>query len=223
MEDIKNCALCRGHLRDVARYGRLVRQALLEESTKKFILCMNRGYLPLAVEMAREGQSLQDHGYKPKAPSSAVIRFNGDRSRQIETMRESLGHVSVSRWGEILRLGDQIELYRRHVSPSEQPLTQVLPQLQVHAEGRMRLPPAISTMEAPPFSSKASSFLYCSSGRFPAHKEPGPREAYHRSRQEPQGVQAFYRYRAGIETPPSRSRRTPLSCSTPRPRTLLLR
>ncbi|KAL5048247.1 hypothetical protein BDW71DRAFT_213665 [Aspergillus fruticulosus] len=126
MEDIKNCALCRGHLRDVARYGRLVRQALLDESTKKFILCLNREYLPLAEEMARKAQSLQDHGYKSKVSLSTVIRINGDRSHQIQAMRGALGDLSVSRWEEILRLDDQIELYRRRVSPSEQPLIRIL-------------------------------------------------------------------------------------------------
>ncbi|KAE8354048.1 hypothetical protein BDV28DRAFT_96047 [Aspergillus coremiiformis] len=36
ISDIKNCATCRGSLRGVSRYGRLVRRALLDEATKKF-------------------------------------------------------------------------------------------------------------------------------------------------------------------------------------------
>lgn len=35
IQDIKPCAICRGPLRDIARYSRLVRRAILDESTKK--------------------------------------------------------------------------------------------------------------------------------------------------------------------------------------------
>ncbi|KAL2870752.1 uncharacterized protein BJX67DRAFT_344501 [Aspergillus lucknowensis] len=60
MEDIKACVLCRGLLRDISRYGRPVRQGLLDESTKKLILYLNREYMPLAQNTARNIQLLQD-------------------------------------------------------------------------------------------------------------------------------------------------------------------
>ncbi|KAJ6102437.1 hypothetical protein N7486_004864 [Penicillium sp. IBT 16267x] len=59
MDDIKTCATCHGPSRDLARYGRLVRRALLDESTKKLILFLNRGYVPLAKELPQLIQELQ--------------------------------------------------------------------------------------------------------------------------------------------------------------------
>ncbi|EAU29360.1 predicted protein [Aspergillus terreus NIH2624] len=42
IDDIRTCAICRGSLRNVSRYGRLVRRALLDEATKRFILYLNQ-------------------------------------------------------------------------------------------------------------------------------------------------------------------------------------
>ncbi|KAL4909215.1 hypothetical protein BDW74DRAFT_187491 [Aspergillus multicolor] len=110
MADIKNCALCRGHLRDIARYGRL-----------KFILYLNREYLPLAEEMARRVQSLKDLDYKQKTALSSVL----------QTMKGALGYLSVSRWGEILKMREQIEVYQHKVSPNQQPFVRVLAMIEI--------------------------------------------------------------------------------------------
>ncbi|RDW78563.1 putative NF-X1 finger and helicase domain protein [Aspergillus mulundensis] len=128
MADIKNCALCRGHLRDIARYGRLVRQALLDDSTKKFVLYLNREYLPLAEEMARRIQSLKDLEYNQsqKTRLASVVRINGDRAHQLQIMRGALGYLSTSRWGDILKMHEQIAAYRDKVSPGQQPFIRVL-------------------------------------------------------------------------------------------------
>ncbi|KAF3070223.1 hypothetical protein CFAM422_006693 [Trichoderma lentiforme] len=42
------CATCRGSLWNIARYGRIVRRAILDESTKKFIAWAYSRYLSLA-------------------------------------------------------------------------------------------------------------------------------------------------------------------------------
>ncbi|KAL5343605.1 hypothetical protein BJX70DRAFT_407270 [Aspergillus crustosus] len=126
MEDIKNCALCRGHLRDVSRYGRLVRQAILDESTKKLILYINREYVPLAGELANSIQLAQSFPYKQKVSLPGVIRIGGPCSKQVEVMKSALGNVSVARWGGILKLRKRIDAYGRQVSPDQQPFTQVL-------------------------------------------------------------------------------------------------
>jgi hypothetical protein len=51
ISDIKACASCREPLRDISRYGRLVRRTILDEFTKKLILYLNREYVPLAQEV----------------------------------------------------------------------------------------------------------------------------------------------------------------------------
>ncbi|KAI9376610.1 hypothetical protein BJX61DRAFT_255560 [Aspergillus egyptiacus] len=126
MEDIKSCAICRGHLRDVARYGRLVRQGLLDESNKKLILYVNREYIPLAEEIAINVQRLQEVEYKQKISLPAVVRIQGPRSNQINAMKRALGRVSTGRWGDILKLRERIDVYRRRVSSEENPFIRVL-------------------------------------------------------------------------------------------------
>lgn len=51
------CATCRGSLRNIARYGRIVRRAMLDESTKKFIEWSHGQYLSLVTHLLKE-QSL---------------------------------------------------------------------------------------------------------------------------------------------------------------------
>ncbi|RAL17771.1 uncharacterized protein BO97DRAFT_430713 [Aspergillus homomorphus CBS 101889] len=46
IDNIKTHASCRGPVSDIARYRRLVRRALLDESTKMLILYVNREYVP---------------------------------------------------------------------------------------------------------------------------------------------------------------------------------
>jgi len=57
-EEMKNCPDCRGSLRLLPRYGRVVRRALLDESTKKFISWSNRQYLELAEPMQSHQEDL---------------------------------------------------------------------------------------------------------------------------------------------------------------------
>ncbi|KAL4932604.1 putative NF-X1 finger and helicase domain protein [Aspergillus undulatus] len=127
MEDIKNCALCRGSLGDISRYGRLVRQGLLDESTKKLILCMNREYIPLAEEMARNIQRLHDFEYKQRVPLPAVIRLGGHhRSDLIQTMKGAIWNLAAGRWDDTLKLRQRIDVYAHQASPDEQPFIRVL-------------------------------------------------------------------------------------------------
>ena len=37
IKNIKKCSMCRDSLRDINRYNRIIRQDLIEETTKKFI------------------------------------------------------------------------------------------------------------------------------------------------------------------------------------------
>lgn len=57
---IKVYAECRGPLRNIARYSRLVRRALLDESTKKLVLYLNQEYIPPAQELPGNIQELQE-------------------------------------------------------------------------------------------------------------------------------------------------------------------
>ncbi|KAM7212047.1 hypothetical protein V8F06_012579 [Rhypophila decipiens] len=57
-QPIRVCPTCRGSLRNIARYGRIVRRGMLDEATKKFISWSNEKYLSLAEEVVSEQERL---------------------------------------------------------------------------------------------------------------------------------------------------------------------
>ncbi|KAL9094192.1 MAG: hypothetical protein Q9165_003607 [Trypethelium subeluteriae] len=69
---VKSCPQCRGSLRNLSRYGRIVRRALLDEATKKFIVAASREYVPLAKKSTR---------YQPALSLREAIRKHLDSVR----------------------------------------------------------------------------------------------------------------------------------------------
>lgn len=59
VQDIKVCPNCRGSLRDISRYGRIVRRGLLDESTKKFVMWATQKVSELGRELLREQEEVQ--------------------------------------------------------------------------------------------------------------------------------------------------------------------
>ncbi|KAJ5485887.1 hypothetical protein N7530_000187 [Penicillium desertorum] len=125
IQDIKTCATCRGPLRDIARYGRLVRRAILDESTKKLIILLNQEYVPLAQELPQLVHELHATKGQRKYPWPALIEISGPRSHQIQSMGEIIQSTNPGRWDSILDLRKRVELYRRRVRPEEQPFERV--------------------------------------------------------------------------------------------------
>ncbi|KAF4260255.1 hypothetical protein CNMCM8057_002356 [Aspergillus fumigatus] len=127
MNDIKTCATCRGSLRDLARYGRLVRRALLDESTKKFILYLNREYVPLEEELARQVKVMQEaevaNRKGPVWPDH--LPLEGSIQQNIRTMTELVHHTSPGRWKDITKLRSKVVAYRKRVALDEQPYDRV--------------------------------------------------------------------------------------------------
>ncbi|KAN0083757.1 hypothetical protein V8E54_002845 [Elaphomyces granulatus] len=131
MNDMKTCATCRGSLRDIARYGRLVRRALLDESTKKLILYINGEYVPLAREVSKQIQLLNDKRNNHKKTtvtafeSTNVLRVEGTRDRQTKLISVILHKHDKSRWHEAIRLRSSVHDYCRKVAIEEQPFNRV--------------------------------------------------------------------------------------------------
>ncbi|RAH66593.1 putative NF-X1 finger and helicase domain protein [Aspergillus aculeatinus CBS 121060] len=119
------CASCRGPLRDIARYGRLVRRALLDESTKKLILYMNREIVPLAQALPRCIRQLQELTNERPIAWPATVKIAGKYEGQITVMRDMLSRADKGRWQNILGLRQRIKKYMRKVTPEEQPYSKV--------------------------------------------------------------------------------------------------
>ncbi|KAJ5272487.1 hypothetical protein N7478_007612 [Penicillium angulare] len=130
IEDIRRCATCRGSLRSLSRYGRLVRRAMLDEATKKFILYANQGYVPLAQELPDLLSKLQDDTRTTAGASLAFqgdgeIRIEGTPAHQVSAMRSLIQKASKPRWRALLALRRKISEYQAKVKVEEQPFNQV--------------------------------------------------------------------------------------------------
>lgn len=122
---VKLCAECRGPLRNIARYGRLVRRALLDESTKKLVLYLNREYVPLAKELPGYIRELQEATSKGPFKLPESVELSGSGNKQIDYMEKIIGASQPKRWQKILQLRAQIKGYCRRVKPAEQPFQRV--------------------------------------------------------------------------------------------------
>ncbi|KAK1241600.1 hypothetical protein MKX08_001574 [Trichoderma sp. CBMAI-0020] len=119
------CATCRGPLRNIARYGRIVRRAMLDESTKKFIEWSHGQYLSLATRLLEEQVKLgQQH--KTNTASSTVkggkLTQYAPRLRQL---RELQRITDNSRYHSIIDLWRKIGSYASDVRREEQPFQRV--------------------------------------------------------------------------------------------------
>ncbi|KAJ5169070.1 uncharacterized protein N7482_004664 [Penicillium canariense] len=130
INDIGTCAICRGSLRNLSRYGRLVRRALLDEATKKFILYLNQQYVPLAQELAHVLSQL--HGREATAESAARVfqakvqlRLEGPPAHQVWLMGLYVNKGDKRRWKDLLVLRHKISDYQDRVKVEEQPFNQV--------------------------------------------------------------------------------------------------
>ena len=120
------CANCRGSLRNVSRYGRIVRRAMLDEATKKFIVWSNAQYLHLAEILLTEQEKLENAPaaaeIAPLASSTALPILPGSRLRQLQILQELLGD---GRYEGILRIWKGISSYKDKVRKEEQPFQRV--------------------------------------------------------------------------------------------------
>lgn len=138
--DLKNCPMCRKPLRNINRYGRIVRRAWIDEATKKFIVWANAQFVPLASRMEQVEAKLREHNTKEQSPissrheetrlSSALgrlslgpIRLVGSRNEQIQVVRNTF--KADARYQEIFLLRIDIKRFLKEVDEAEQPISRI--------------------------------------------------------------------------------------------------
>ncbi|KAL7946681.1 P-loop containing nucleoside triphosphate hydrolase protein [Trichoderma barbatum] len=124
------CATCRGSLRNIARYGRIVRRAILDESTKKFIAWAHGQYLSLATRLVEEQEILAQASpgktIQSKAAPSGVK--NGQligAAPRLKQLRDLQKIVGKGRYDSIIELWRQIGSHASKVKREEQPFQRV--------------------------------------------------------------------------------------------------
>ncbi|KAI0190325.1 hypothetical protein F4808DRAFT_476549 [Astrocystis sublimbata] len=138
MDEVKTCPSCRGPLRNIARYGRIIRRASLDEATKKFMAWSHVEYMRLAEQLVNVQISLTKADKPPALPnatkSSKLVIAKG-RYQQLRLLHEWVGNA---RYNEALKLWNRISTFIREVRKEEQPLQRVA-NLVRHASGQAQV------------------------------------------------------------------------------------
>lgn len=136
--DFKNCPMCRSPLRNINRYGRIVRRAWIDEATKKFIVWANAQFVPLTVKLdeietryrqikaASEidfGTSISSTSFRPEASATNAISLKGTRDAQFVTFSKLLG--KQQRFKPIVQLRYNIAKFLKEVDVAEQPFSKI--------------------------------------------------------------------------------------------------
>ncbi|CAD0045335.1 unnamed protein product, partial [Aureobasidium pullulans] len=115
------CPDCRRSLRDIPRYGRIVRRALLIQSTLKFITWSNNEYV-IAYDNFSRAQETLSATFEEAKSAEIDLHLIGSRVEQMRTIKQRLSGV---RYGEIIALRHNIDNLRGLVSKDEQPFKRV--------------------------------------------------------------------------------------------------
>lgn len=118
-----SCPQCRGSLRNIARYGRIVRRVMLDESTKKFISWSGVRHLQLAERLLQEEQRLKEMGTSTEENiRPAQLILTGHVPGQLSRLQDWVGK---KRYKKIIGLYKDISRYREQVRAEEQPFQRV--------------------------------------------------------------------------------------------------
>jgi hypothetical protein len=129
---MKSCPTCRGPLRSLNRYSRIVRRALIDEATKKFIVWANMGFIPLVARMqeieaglretAKDSQKVSDR-VSQETPLSGPLRLKGTRGQQIS----QIGTLTrkEKRYKTVFELRRKINKFLLQVDEKEQPFGRI--------------------------------------------------------------------------------------------------
>ncbi|GKT90395.1 NFX-1 finger and helicase domain [Colletotrichum tofieldiae] len=125
MTEIKVCPECRGSLRNISRYGRIVRRSLLDESTKKFISWSQGKWQELMKTFLDAQDALQGTngaGFVLPAGHPGGFDLGGPRQDQINQLSKLTG---ADRHKSLKRLRSRISNFLASVGREEQPYQRV--------------------------------------------------------------------------------------------------
>ncbi|KAK0648588.1 hypothetical protein B0T16DRAFT_506917 [Cercophora newfieldiana] len=124
---VRSCPTCRGSLRSISRYGRIVRRSLLDEATKRFISWSNTKCLELAENLLAAQEKL-DRTLAPKAVSHQQkgpkkAKFMTPRLKHLHEFQRIAG--DNGRYAPIIDLWGKVKRFSEQVRKEEQPFQRV--------------------------------------------------------------------------------------------------
>ena len=129
---MKSCPTCRAPLRTLNRYGRIVRRALIDEATKKFIIWANKEFVPLVTRMevieAKLRKGDEDNRKSPEKaaleiPVSEPLQLKGTREKQISQIVRLT--QKEKQFKTITNLRRDIHKFLQRVNEREQPFGRI--------------------------------------------------------------------------------------------------
>ncbi|KAF2680876.1 P-loop containing nucleoside triphosphate hydrolase protein [Lentithecium fluviatile CBS 122367] len=121
LKSLPGCPTCRGSLRSINRYGRLVRRVILDESTKRFVTSAGMQFGPL---MERFLKTQKEFVNIPFAPTnSRPLNFRGSRHDQFRDI--SAITTGEKRYDEIKECRLNITRFFRKVHRDESPFARI--------------------------------------------------------------------------------------------------
>lgn len=129
---MKSCPTCRGPLRNLNRYSRIVRRALIDEATKKFIVWANIEFIPLVTKMqaieaglrktAGGSQKVSDKT-SPETSLLEPLQLKGSCDHQIS----QIGALTreEKQYKPIIGLRKEIKKFLQRVNEKEQPFGRI--------------------------------------------------------------------------------------------------
>ncbi|KAK3618084.1 hypothetical protein LTR22_026492 [Elasticomyces elasticus] len=106
-DELKGCPICRGPLRNVARYGRIVRRALLDESTKKLIAWSNRTHIELSARLANDQEEILTNT-RIDFTRDKDLTLHGSLAEQLTTVKK----LKISRrYRKLFRIRSAVQLF----------------------------------------------------------------------------------------------------------------
>ncbi|KAL2285256.1 hypothetical protein FJTKL_08216 [Diaporthe vaccinii] len=123
MDEVKVCSTCRGSLRSISRYGRIVRRAMLDEATKKFISWSASRHLELAEGLITEQKKLeQSIDQVQDVGRAGRLALTGDMFNQIMNLRKWVGQ---KRYNGLMQTYLNVSKFVTQVRVEEQPFHRV--------------------------------------------------------------------------------------------------
>lgn len=129
---MKSCPTCRGPLRNLNRYSRIVRRALIDEATKKFIVWANMHFIPLVTRMQAIEAELRGTTESSQKASNKVLQ--GTHSSEQVQLKESRDQQIFqiekltrrdNRYKTIMGLRREIKKFLQQVNEKEQPFGRI--------------------------------------------------------------------------------------------------
>ncbi|KAK0931386.1 hypothetical protein LTR91_000335 [Friedmanniomyces endolithicus] len=119
--ELKVCPVCRGSLRNIARYGRIVRRALLDESARKLMVWANKTYTDLAENLATHEEQLLASIDTILKPNQEIMLL-GSPLDQCKAVRTS---KTGQRYRKVLVTRRHVEEFVKKLRKEEQPYQRV--------------------------------------------------------------------------------------------------